>query len=1078
MTIDATGGNVNLGGTLTNASGGSIAWTGGYIASSATGASLVNQAGATFDAQCDQSIQNGASDSMTVINNGLFEKTVTTGITTIDVSFINTGTVDVETGTLTPGGTTPFTDTGGTFIVKPDATYDLAATPGYFPFTYGGTPSFSGGGTLSLDGGTLAAATGGLTLDAPASMLQWTGGTMTGSVTNTGSITIDATGGNVNLGGTLTNASGGSIAWTGGYIASSATGVSLVNQAGATFDAQCDQSIQNGASDSMTVINNGLFEKTVTTGTTTIGVPFTNTGTVNIDSGTFNTTGAYTQSSGTTNLAGGSVLASSSNVVTISGGVLGGVGTVDGNVSNAGQVIPGGVGAEGILNVSGSYTQSAAGSFTVNLAGPSAGTGYSQLIVSGEATLAGTLNVNLVNGYVPANGVAFQVLDYNPNSGQFATITRANFPTGETVVPSYNATNLTLDASLGTLASISVTPVNPSIALGATEAFTATGTYSNQMTANLTDLVTWSATPSTVATISNASGAQGLASAVGMGSATITATLNGISGTDKLIVNTATTSLTKVSGTTIYGGPATLTATLTATATGAVLSGQTVSFKLDGKAVGSALTNSGGVATLTGVATSDSVGTGSSNVVASFAGTTSYAAITGSGNLTVTKTPLTVVATSVSRTPEKANPTLTYTITGFVNGDTSAVISGTPVLSTTATSASPQGNYPITIALGSLAAKNYTFSNLVNGVLTVGISPINDYTGAGNSDPAVFRRTNTTTAQWFVDGSSVINGRSFGSGSLDVPLAADFTGDGKTDLAVYRPSTGQWFVEESTTNYTGQLLATFGGPNDIPVPANYNGTGKAVVAVYRPTTGQWFFQGQSQPLTFTTYQSGDIPVPGNYDNTGKDEPAIYRPSAGEWIIDGPKGAHTINFGGSTDIPVPGAYYALTTVNAEVEPAVWRPSTGQFFIRTPPGGTRTLQFAVGDIPAPGDYDGVGETEAAVYRPSLGEWLVYAPNATTYHVVAKFGGSGDTPTAAPFEYRALKSEGGLISKFSVGTTVSVDLGATAHSFSTPARALFAKTSPTSSNPQTSAAHLQPALKVLASAATKRLNLSTSA
>ncbi len=381
-----------------------------------------------------------------------------------------------------------------------------------------------------------------------------------------------------------------------------------------------------------------------------------------------------------------------------------------------------------------------------------------------------------------------------------------------------------------------------------------------------------------------------------------------------------------------------------------------------------------------------------------------YTIVTAPGVMTVNKAPLTVTATSVSRPFGQANPTFTYTFTGFVNPDTSTVVSGAPSETTAATTASPQGTYSITIALGSLAAKNYSFPNLVNGVLTVGISPINDYTGAGHSDPAIFRRTNASTAQWFVQGSTIINGRSFGSGSLDVPIAADFDGDGKTDLAVYRPSTGQWFVEESSTNYTGRLLATFGGPNDIPVLANYNGTGKDVVAVYRPTTGQWFFQGQIQPLTFTTFKTGDIPVPGNYDNTGKDEPAIYRPSTGQWIIDGPNGAYTILFGGSIDIPVPGTYFALTTRNAAVEPAVWRPSTGQFFIRTPTGGTRILQFAVGDVPTPGDYDGIGETEAAVYRPSTGQWLVYAPNATTYHVVATYGGPNDTPTASPFVYRA--------------------------------------------------------------------------
>jgi hypothetical protein len=66
-----------------------------------------------------------------------------------------------------------------------------------------------------------------------------------------------------------------------------------------------------------------------------------------------------------------------------------------------------------------------------------------------------------------------------------------------------------------------------------------------------------------------------------------------------------------------------------------------------------------------------------------------------------------------------AVPTLTYSLTGFVNGDISATaVTGAPILSTTATSASRPGNYPITITTGTLASTNYSFAK-VNGVLTV-----------------------------------------------------------------------------------------------------------------------------------------------------------------------------------------------------------------------------------------------------------------------------------------------------------------------------------------------------------------------
>lgn len=102
-------------------------------------------------------------------------------------------------------------------------------------------------------------------------------------------------------------------------------------------------------------------------------------------------------------------------------------------------------------------------------------------------------------------------------------------------------------------------------------------------------------------------------------------------------------------------------------------------------------------------------------------GASNYTFTFVNGTLTVTKAPLTFTANNKSRAFGSPNPALTYAISGLVNGETSAVLAGAPELATTATSSSPAGSYPITIAAGSLAATNYSFS-FTAGTLTIGAS--------------------------------------------------------------------------------------------------------------------------------------------------------------------------------------------------------------------------------------------------------------------------------------------------------------------------------------------------------------------
>jgi len=90
------------------------------------------------------------------------------------------------------------------------------------------------------------------------------------------------------------------------------------------------------------------------------------------------------------------------------------------------------------------------------------------------------------------------------------------------------------------------------------------------------------------------------------------------------------------------------------------------------------------------------------------------------GVVGVYKAPLEITVNDLTMTEGSTVPTLTYTLTGFVNGDTAATaVTGTAVLSTTATSSSLPGNYPITFSKGTLASKNYALDGGANGVLKV-----------------------------------------------------------------------------------------------------------------------------------------------------------------------------------------------------------------------------------------------------------------------------------------------------------------------------------------------------------------------
>jgi hypothetical protein len=413
------------------------------------GGTVENEDSGTYDLQSDASLTGGGD----FYNRGTLRKSAGTATSTLSSQFHNQGgSIEVQAGTLSLlffGGST-----GGNFTAASGTAIEILGTGDSLIGTYTG----SGEGQVRFED-TLTIGSGGATVNFDPGVFQWVSGTINATqdvLTNNGTITLTGDATKFELGlfrnnGTIIQTGGGSF-----YVQG------LSNLAGGTYELQSVGGISGG-----TFANFGTFRASISSAITG---DFTNApgGTLDVvsalsftegltnDDGTvliennsaLKVNGTYTQfEAGVTTLGrtqSDAVPLLNADTVDLQGGILQGIGLIGANVSNAGQVVPGGNLLTGLLIILGNYTQTDTGTLLIQLGGLAAETDYSRLDISRQASLDGTLQVSLINSFSPNVGDTFQILTFGSSAGPSPHIQVPNLGDTMHLDVQFDATSLSL----------------------------------------------------------------------------------------------------------------------------------------------------------------------------------------------------------------------------------------------------------------------------------------------------------------------------------------------------------------------------------------------------------------------------------------------------------------------------------------------------------------------------------------------------------------------------------------------------------------------------------------------------------
>ncbi len=510
---------------------------------------------------------------------------------------------------------------------------------------------------------------------------------------------------------------------------------------------------------------------------------------------------------------------------------------VNANVANAGDVIPGGTDAAGLITINGTYTQIASGCLNVELGGTTAGSQYDQLVVAGTATLAGLFNVSLINSFQPTLGNTFQPVTFASSSGNFGFYNGIVLGNRLILDPVLNPTNLTLTVQPAATTTTLSAPPSPSVS-GQSVTFTATVAVALPPTTidpTPTGTVTFynngtSIGTGTLSVVNGQEQASFTTSTLSTASHAITAAYtsgdsnfvpSSPSAAVTQVVNKASTSATVASSLSpsVYGQSVTFTATISVVGPGSTAVASptgTVTFYDGGQAIGTGTLS---------VVTGQDQASFSTSTPSTATHTITAAYTSGDGNFNASPVSANLAqvvnkdstTTSVSASPSFANvgQAVTFTASVTASGPGSGTPTGTVDFfdSTTNTDLTPGGvalaSGTATLSTTSLAAGNHTIKA----------------TYAGDTN---FLTSSASTGSVSIGQSIIILDPSAGgalslSGNASIKLTGGVYVDSSSSTAI--SASGNAAVKASVIDVTGKVSKS-GNASFSPAPV----TGTATVS--------------------------------------------------------------------------------------------------------------------------------------------------------------------------------------------------------------------------------------------------------